>query len=86
MPLLTCRLPACVPFTRRMRARVRVCGAWCAAGCRSWWEDVGTLRGGLLVYNTGRALESFTQLQASKAACMAAPEVLISAVGTKVGR
>lgn len=46
---------------------------------------MGVLRGGLLVYNTGRALESFTELMQGKAGCLAQPDVLISAVGTKVG-
>ncbi|WIA20655.1 hypothetical protein OEZ85_005031 [Tetradesmus obliquus] len=54
------------------------------AAFKEWWENEGLLRGGLLVYNTGRALDSFKQLLADKAHCLAHPDVLISAVGTKV--
>jgi hypothetical protein len=52
---------------------------------RSFWEDAAIPRGGVLVYNTGRSLESFLELQTQKGHCLAHPDVLISAVGTKVG-
>lgn len=42
-------------------------------------------RGSLLVYNTGRSLESFEALQREKGHCLAQPDVLISAVGTRCG-
>ncbi|KXZ45571.1 hypothetical protein GPECTOR_53g157 [Gonium pectorale] len=51
---------------------------------RSWWEDGGALRGGVLVYNTGRSLQSFLELLRSKSGCMAVPDALILAVGTCV--
>ncbi|KAF6259195.1 sucrose-6F-phosphate phosphohydrolase-domain-containing protein [Scenedesmus sp. NREL 46B-D3] len=54
------------------------------AAFKAWWENEGLLRGGTLVYNTGRALDSFKQLLRDKAHCLAHPDVLISAVGTKV--
>jgi hypothetical protein len=53
--------------------------------CRSWWQEEAVPRGGVLVYNTGRSLASFTTLLADKAHCLAHPDALISAVGTKVG-
>ncbi|GBF87879.1 sucrose phosphatase [Raphidocelis subcapitata] len=55
-----------------------------SAAFKVWWEDVGVVRGGLLVYNTGRSLESFKQLLAEKGHCLSRPDVLISAVGTKI--
>ena len=42
--------------------------------------------GSTLVYSTGRSLESFAELIASKADVMATPDALICAVGTKVYR
>lgn len=54
------------------------------AAFKTWWENEGVLRGGLLVYNTGRALGSFQQLLQDKGHCLAHPDVLLSAVGTKV--
>jgi hypothetical protein len=48
------------------------------------WEEDGVVRGGVLVYNTGRSLESFEQLMAEKSAVLAHPDMLISAVGTKI--
>jgi len=51
---------------------------------RNFWEEKGLPRGGVLVYNTGRSLDSFMQLMKDKAHCMAHPQSLISAVGTKV--
>lgn len=54
------------------------------AAFKSFWEDTAVVRGGVLVYNTGRSLESFQQLLASKAGVLARPDLLISAVGTKI--
>ncbi|GLC47268.1 hypothetical protein PLESTF_000927300 [Pleodorina starrii] len=54
------------------------------AAFKGWWEDAGQLRGGVLVYNTGRSLESFLELLRSKSAVMAVPDALILAVGTCV--
>eukprot|EP00878_Enallax_costatus_P014266 GHUV01014922.1.p1 GENE.GHUV01014922.1~~GHUV01014922.1.p1 ORF type:complete len:413 (+),score=120.28 GHUV01014922.1:330-1568(+) len=54
------------------------------AAFRDWWENEALLRGGLLVYNTGRALDSFKKLLQDKSHCLAHPDVLISAVGTKI--
>ncbi|KAG2488724.1 hypothetical protein HYH03_012724 [Edaphochlamys debaryana] len=54
------------------------------AAFRSYWEDGGALRGGVLVYNTGRSLESFLELLKAKAPHMAVPDALILAVGTLV--
>ncbi|GAX82355.1 hypothetical protein CEUSTIGMA_g9784.t1 [Chlamydomonas eustigma] len=54
------------------------------AAFREFWVSTGAVRGGVLVYNTGRSLQSFEQLLKDKAHCMAAPDALISAVGTKV--
>ncbi|GIL67509.1 hypothetical protein Vafri_20868 [Volvox africanus] len=54
------------------------------AAFKSWWEDGGALRGGVLVYNTGRSLDSFLELLRSKASVMAVPDALILAVGTCV--
>ena len=51
---------------------------------RDYWHNTAVVRGGILVYNTGRALASFEQLLRDKAHCMAQPDALISAVGTKV--
>lgn len=53
--------------------------------CR-YWEDNAVLRGGVLVYNTGRSLGQFTHLYADKRGKLALPDVLITAVGTKVWR
>ncbi|KAI8471812.1 MAG: sucrose-6F-phosphate phosphohydrolase-domain-containing protein [Monoraphidium minutum] len=54
------------------------------AAFKAWWEDTAVVRGGLLVYNTGRSLDSFKQLLDEKGHCLARPDVLISAVGTKI--
>ncbi len=51
--------------------------------CR-YWEENAVLRGGVLVYNTGRSLGQFTHLYADKGGRLALPDVLITAVGTKV--
>ncbi len=50
-----------------------------------YWEDTASLAGSVLVYNTGRSLGQFTGLWAEKRGALALPDVLITAVGTKVG-
>lgn len=50
-----------------------------------YWEDNAVLRNSVLVYNTGRSLGQFTSLYQEKAGALALPNVLITAVGTKVG-
>ena len=50
----------------------------------SYWEDNAALSGGVLVYNTGRSLGQFMGLWQSKAGALSLPDVLITAVGTKV--
>ena len=49
-----------------------------------YWEDNAVLRNSVLVYNTGRSLGQFTSLYQEKAGALALPNVLITAVGTKV--
>ena len=49
-----------------------------------FWEDNAVLRNSVLVYNTGRSLGQFTSLYQEKANALALPNVLITAVGTKV--
>ena len=55
------------------------------AFCR-YWEDSAALSGGVLVYNTGRSLGQFKSLWQEKRGLLALPDVLITAVGTKVSR
>lgn len=50
----------------------------------SYWEDNAALSGGVLVYNTGRSLGQFMGLWQSKGGALSLPDVLITAVGTKV--
>ena len=49
-----------------------------------YWENTAVLRNSVLVYNTGRSLGQFTSLYQEKAGALALPNVLITAVGTKV--
>ena len=49
-----------------------------------FWENNAVLRNSVLVYNTGRSLGQFTSLYQEKAGALALPNVLITAVGTKV--
>lgn len=49
-----------------------------------WWRSTGAATGGRLVYNTGRALDLFLDLLESKSHCLPEPDMLISAVGTKI--
>jgi len=51
----------------------------------TYWEDNAALSGGVLVYNTGRSLGQFMGLWQSKNGALSLPDVLITAVGTKVG-
>lgn len=51
----------------------------------AYWEDNAALSGGVLVYNTGRSLGQFMGLWQSKKGALSLPDVLITAVGTKVG-
>ncbi|KAK9834998.1 hypothetical protein WJX81_003222 [Elliptochloris bilobata] len=50
----------------------------------NYWEDTAALAGSVLVYNTGRSLGQFTALWAEKGGALALPDVLITAVGTKI--
>jgi hypothetical protein len=50
----------------------------------TYWEENAALSGGILVYNTGRSLGQFKSLWVSKKGDLPLPDVLITAVGTKV--
>ena len=50
-----------------------------------YWEGTAALCNSVLVYNTGRSLGQFKGLLQEKAGVLAVPDVLITAVGTKVG-
>jgi len=50
----------------------------------TYWESTSALAGGVLVYNTGRSLGGFISLLQEKGGALALPDVLITAVGTKV--
>lgn len=49
-----------------------------------YWENEAAVVGSVLVYNTGRSLGQFIALLEDKAGKLALPDVLITAVGTKV--
>ncbi|CAD7701686.1 unnamed protein product, partial [Ostreobium quekettii] len=49
-----------------------------------YWENVAALCGSKLVYNTGRSLGQFIGLLNVKQGALAMPDVVITAVGTKV--
>ena len=51
----------------------------------NYWEDTAALAGSVLVYNTGRSLGQFVSLLQEKRGALPLPDVLITAVGTKVG-
>lgn len=51
---------------------------------KEFWERDARLRGSTLVYNTGRALDKWLSLWKEKSWCLAAPDFLITSVGTKV--
>lgn len=53
---------------------------------KDFWERDARLRGSCLVYNTGRALDKWLSLWKEKSWCLAAPDHLITSVGTKVFR
>lgn len=50
----------------------------------TYWESNAALAGGVLVYNTGRSLGGFISLMQEKDGALTLPDVLITAVGTKV--
>jgi hypothetical protein len=58
----------------------------CTRDFAAYWEDNAALAGGVLVYNTGRSLGQFQGLLEWKAGALPVPDVLITAVGTKVWR
>ena len=49
-----------------------------------YWETNAALCDSILVYNTGRSLGQFTHLLQEKGRALALPDVVITAVGTKV--
>lgn len=51
---------------------------------REYWENSATLRGSILVYNTGRSIGQLTGLLEHRKGSMAVPDAIITAVGTKV--
>ncbi|KAG1676847.1 hypothetical protein FOA52_010356 [Chlamydomonas sp. UWO 241] len=51
---------------------------------RGYWENSQALAGSVLVYNTGRSLGQFTGLLKNCDGRVAVPDVLVTAVGTKV--
>jgi len=55
-----------------------------SARFQAYWESNQALAGSLLVYNTGRSLGQFTGLLKNCGGRVAVPDVLITAVGTKV--
>ena len=58
----------------------------CTSDFGAYWEDNAALAGGVLVYNTGRSLGQFQGLLEYKAGALPVPDVLITAVGTKIWR
>ncbi|KAK2076311.1 hypothetical protein QBZ16_000835 [Prototheca wickerhamii] len=54
------------------------------AAFRDWWQERALAAGSRLAYNTGRSLELFLDLLASKRGLLPPPDVLISAVGTRL--
>ncbi len=56
----------------------------CMQQFTNYWNDTAALAGSVLVYNTGRSLGSFKQLYKQKNNKLCLPDVLITAVGTKV--
>ncbi|KAL4445901.1 hypothetical protein ABPG77_009100 [Micractinium sp. CCAP 211/92] len=49
-----------------------------------WWQEEAVPAGGRLVFNTGRALDLFQALLVEKGDLMAQPDMLISAIGTRI--
>jgi hydroxymethylpyrimidine pyrophosphatase-like HAD family hydrolase len=56
------------------------------AAFRDYWDGRGRLAGGVLVFNTGRSIGSVMSLLKEKAALMPIPDVIVTAVGTKIFR
>ena len=54
------------------------------AAFRDWWQERALAAGSRLAYNTGRSLELFLDLLSSKRGLLPPPDVLISAVGTRL--
>eukprot|EP00887_Chlorella_sp_A99_P001465 scaffold8.g1465.t1 len=52
----------------------------------AYWEENAALAGSMLVYNTGRSIGQFLGLLEAKAGALPVPDVVISAVGTKIFR
>lgn len=55
-----------------------------AADFQRYWESVASLCSSVLVYNTGRSIGQLTGLLEYKRHCMTVPDVVITAVGTKI--
>lgn len=51
---------------------------------RNFWQKQAVVRGSVLVYSTGRSLQSFQALLREKNHCLNVPDVLVSSVGTKI--
>ncbi|KAL4425696.1 hypothetical protein ABPG75_009712 [Micractinium tetrahymenae] len=49
-----------------------------------WWQEEAVPAGGRLVFNTGRALDLFQALLVEKGDVLAQPDMLISAIGTRI--
>ena len=56
------------------------------AAFRDYWDGRGRLAGGVLVFNTGRSIGQVMSLLKEKAALMPLPDVIVTAVGTKIFR
>lgn len=50
----------------------------------NYWENTAALCASVLVYNTGRSLGQFVYMLQEKMGVLAVPDVIITAVGTKV--
>lgn len=56
----------------------------CAWDFREYWENTAALCSSILVYNTGRSVGQVTGLMEHQRDCMAVPNAIITAVGTKI--
>ena len=54
------------------------------AAFKAWWDATGRKRGGKLAFSTGRTLTQFEALCEEKDGLLAKPDVLVSAVGTRI--
>jgi hydroxymethylpyrimidine pyrophosphatase-like HAD family hydrolase len=54
------------------------------ASFRDYWDSHARLAGGVLVFNTGRSIGQVMSLLRDKAAHMPHPDVIVTAVGTKI--